>query len=173
MSLKKQKDSIKLICLLMLFAFKVQALPEDKEKVMYLSADSADISQSEHRGVYSGNVQVDQGTTHLRATKVITDGDKNNKLAKAIAIGDKKNQAHYWSKTNANKPITHAKADKIYYLPKDNIIKLVGNACITQGKNTFRASSIVYDTLKEHVVANNKGDKKRTTIILYPEKKKA
>ncbi|WP_058451980.1 MULTISPECIES: lipopolysaccharide transport periplasmic protein LptA [Legionella] len=145
------------------------ALPEDREKPVELSADTADLNQQTHRGEFIGHVQLDQGSSHLRAANAITEGNAQNKLVLAIANGDQKEQAHFWILTELNKPPLHAYADVIRYHPDQHLIELIGNARVVQGENSFSAPKISYDTLKQHVVSKSDG-KARTTIIFHPEK---
>lgn len=148
----------------------VHALPTDKEQIMHVTADSADLSQLHHKGVYTGNVVFVQGTTNLHATKAITEGNLKNELTLAIANGTNGKQAHYWTQTDPNKPPFHAYADTIKYYPLKHTIELIGNARIEQGPNSLSAAKIIYDTQEQHVVSQSDG-KTRTVIILYPEKK--
>lgn len=146
------------------------ALPEDREQVMNLRADTADLNQETHRGVYVGDVQLEQGSTHVEAAEAVTEGDANNKLIRAVAKGDKKVQAHYWALTATDKPPLHAYADEIIYYPDRHLIELIGDARITQGDNSFSAPKISYDTERQHVITQRDG-KLRTTIIIHPEKR--
>lgn len=148
----------------------LSAMPDDREKVMELSADAADLSQQTHRGVYEGHVELDQGTTHLRAARAVTEGNQQNKLVVAIAEGDNDNQAHYWTQTALDKPLLHAYADTIRYYPDKHLIELIGNARVEQGDNSFSAPKISYDTVKQHVLSQSDG-KSRTLIVIHPEKK--
>lgn len=158
------------ICFLLLLSQTIAALPEDREKPAQLKANTADLNQQSHRGEYSGKVKFDQGTTHLRATKAITQGDKQNKLISAFAFGDKNKQAHYWEKTSVDKPILHAYADEIRYYAARHLIELKGNARVIQGEDSCTAVNISYDTVKQHVIAKSTG-KNRTVIIIHPGKK--
>lgn len=166
------RTRVKTIALLFTFLFPALcfSLPEDREQIIKLHADTADLNQSTHRGVYKGNVCLDQGTTHVRAAEAITEGNAENKLVMALAKGDKKNQAHYWATPEKDKPELHAFADEIYYYPERHVIELVGNARIQQGENSFSAAKIIYDTESQHVLTENNG-KGRTTIIIHPENK--
>lgn len=169
----KCKNKLKALTLTLLFLLSSKfcfALPEDRQKQLVLSADSADLNQQSHHGVFIGNVQLDQGSTHLRASSARTEGDKLNKLVLAEAKGDDKEQAHFWILTELNKPPLHAFADTIQYFPERNIVELIGNARVAQGDNSFSAPKIIYDTLKQHVLSKSDG-KTRTTIILHPGKK--
>lgn len=148
----------------------VLAMPDDRDKTMELSAETADLSQQTHRGEYIGDVQLDQGTTHLRAAKAVTEGNDKNKLVVAIASGDQTNQAHYWTKTAEDKPLLHAFADTIRYYPDRHLIELIGKARVEQGNDSFAAAKISYDTLKQHVVSQSDG-KDRTLIVIHPPKK--
>ena len=143
------------------------ALPADKTQPVNLKANSADLNQQTHHGVYMGDVEFDQGTTHLRAAMATTEGNEKNQLTKAVATGNKENQAHYWTLTALNKPPMHAFADTIYYYAARHLILLTGNARIEQGDNSFAAPNIRYDTLHQHVITKRVGDH-RTTIIIHP-----
>ncbi|MBA2649110.1 MAG: lipopolysaccharide transport periplasmic protein LptA [Legionella sp.] len=155
---------------LMLISGIVHALATDKEQPIQVFADSANLSQKEHQGIYTGNVQFNQGSTHIRADNAITKVTDKNQLTLAIANGSKNNQAHYWAETEANKPPLHAYADSIRYYPQRHLIELKGAARVVQGNNSFSAAIITYDTIKQHVVSQSEGTL-RTNIIIYPEKK--
>jgi lipopolysaccharide export system protein LptA len=168
MSQPKVKTGLYLM--LMIISIIGYALPTDKEQTMHVVSDSADLSQKDHKGVYSGNVEFIQGSTNLHAANAVTQGDNKNQLTLAIANGKKGEQAHYWTETGPDKPPFHAYADTIKYYPLKHLIELVGNARVEQGTNSLSAAKISYDTLEQHVITESKG-KIRTTIIIYPEKK--
>lgn len=145
------------------------ALSDDRNQIMQLSAGSADLNQQDHRGIYIEDVKLDQGTTHIRAAKAVTEGNSKNQITKAIIQGNKEAQAHYWTLTDTKKPPMHAFADIIYYYPAKHMIKLVGNARVEQGEDSFSAPSITYDTLHQHVVSKSDGHGP-TTIVIHPGK---
>lgn len=146
------------------------ALPSDKQQVMHVTADTADLNQQKHKGTYIGNVVFVQGTSNLQAAKAMTLGNLKNQLTLAIANGSDGKQAHYWTQSEPNKPPFHAYADTIKYFPLKHTIELIGNARIEQGQNSLSAAKIIYDTQEQHVISQSNG-KTRTVIILYPEKK--
>ncbi|PJD96878.1 MAG: lipopolysaccharide transport periplasmic protein LptA [Legionella sp.] len=146
------------------------ALPADKEEVIHVTADSADLSQQQHKGTYTGNVIFIQGTTNLHAAQALTQGNSNNQLILAIARGANNQQAHYWTETGAGKPPFHAFADVIKYHPIKQTIELIGHARIEQGTNSLSAAKIIYNIEEQHLISQS-NNKTRTVIILYPEKK--
>lgn len=169
--MNKQPLTIKtfiLVTLLLMSNF-ASALSTDRKQVLQMRAGSADLNQQTHQGIYIGDVQLDQGTTHIRAVEAITTGNEKNQLILAVIKGDKRSQAHYWTLIDENKPPVHAYADIINYYPEKHLIELIGNARVEQGTNSFAAPKISYDTVAQHVIAQpDKGG--RTTIIFHPEK---
>ncbi len=176
MSKKMGNKLTKLIafaCIYILHANLSFALENDSSEPLELKANSADINQGEHTGKYIGEIEFDQGTTHIRADKAITQTDANNKLSAAIIYGNKTNQAHYWSNIAKDKPALHAYADIIKYYPDKKIIELIGNARIEQGENLFTAPKIIYDIQKQHIVSTSmQNNKQKTIIIFHPPRKK-
>lgn len=161
------KAKLILVCFFITNAY---ALPTDKEQIMHVTADSADLSQLHHKGTYTGNVVFVQGTTNLHASEAVTEGNTKNQLSLAIAKGADGKPAHYWTETGPDKPPFHAYADIIRYYPLKHLIELEGNARVEQGPNSLSAAKIIYDTQEQHLVSQS-DEKTRTVIILYPEKK--
>lgn len=154
---------------LFLISHLASALSTDRDQILQVRANSADLNQQTHQGIYLGDVQLDQGTTHIRAVEATTTGNEKNQLVLAVIKGDKTSQAHYWTLIDEKKPPVHAYADTINYYPDKHLIELIGNARVEQGTNSFTAPTIRYDTLAQHVIAQP--DKSgRTTIIFHPEK---
>ena len=144
----------------------IHALPEDSKAPLYVRADAADINQTSHKGIYTGNVTVDQGSTHIRAAKAVTEGDAQNQIKKAIIKGDATTQAHYWTLQSKDKSELHAFADTICYYPKSHQIVLEGHASVVQDQNKIEASTIRYNTQTQHMSTPFQGE--QTTISIQP-----
>lgn len=147
------------------------SLSSDQKQIIELRAGSADINQQTHQGIYLEDIQLDQGSTHIRAHKATTTSDTNNQLVLAIIEGNQTTQAHYWTIPAENKPTVHAYADIIKYYPDKHLIELIGRARVEQASNSFSAPKITYDTQAQHVVSQSTASA-RTTIIFHPEKRK-
>jgi lipopolysaccharide export system protein LptA len=159
-----------LVWLIVLFMHTTQlfALPEDRMKIVHVQANTADINQQTHEGIYDGDVALDQGSTHVRAAHARTVGNDKNKLILAVITGNKTAQAHCWTQIQSDKPPLHAFADTIKYYPERHLIELIGHARVEQGRHSFSAPFIRYDTLAQHVISKPHGSE-RTTILFYPE----
>ena len=160
-----------ILLLALLITNSVYALHEDEKEKIHLAADHADLNQQTHQGQFIGEVSLDQGTRHLRAEKAITYGNEKNKLNTAVAYGSNENLAHYWELTHKDKPPIHAYANEIHYYPLQHMIKLIGNAKVIQGDDSFSAPQIHYDTLKQHVTTVKQSNA-RTEIVIHTDKHK-
>ena len=141
------------------------ALPDDRSQPARLTANTADLNQETHTGVYTGDVQFDQGSSHLRANKAITHATKENKISSAFAYGTKNTPAHYWEQTALDKPPIHAYAIEIHYDATKHRIDLIGEARVVQGEDSFTAPQISYDTLTKQIIA--KADKSARPQIIF------
>ncbi len=159
-----------LILIASVFCTMAQAMPEDKNQLANLAADTADLNQQKHLGVYEGNVSFDQGTTHLRAHKAVTEGNEKNQLTLAIAYGNTEAVAHFWTQTALDKPLLHAYADTIKYYPEQHLIELIGHARVIQGDDSFSAPKIKYQTEEQHIISESNAEE-RTVIIMHPKAK--
>lgn len=148
----------------LLLSTQLLALPDDNKQPLLVKADSADLSQTQHLGVYQGHVSIDQGSTHIRSDKTTTVGNADNKLVKAIFEGNAREQAHYWTQQTQDKPPLHAYADKICYCPEQFQIILIGHARVVQENNQITASMICYN-IKTQRVRTPLGDDQTTINI--------
>lgn len=168
---KSTRKTVK--CLLFFFLFFTSvsfALTDDRLQLLQLKANYADINQETHEGAYTQNVELDQGSTHLRADNALTKVNNKNQLTEAIANGNKTEPAHFWTLVDIKKPPLHAYASIIRYFPERHLIELEGNAHVEQGTDSFSAPKISYDTLHKHVISNCNG-LGQTVIIFHPENK--
>lgn len=163
---------LSLLLTLGMFPALASALPEDSRAILELRSGKVTFDQKKHYGVFSDHVELDQGSTHIRAFKVITETNDKNQLVKAIIMGQAKELAHYWSLMAENKPPVHAYADQIEYYPNEHLIKLIGHAHIEQGTNSFSAPKITYNIETQKVLTEAKKDQ-RTLIIFHPESDKS
>ncbi len=156
--------------LLMLFGLlccmhECMALSSDKTAPLNFQADSVDMNHTTHHGVYIGHVAIDQGSTHIRAETIITDGDNEHEVTKAILKGKDSQQAYYTTITDKDKQTLQAYADIIYYYPERHFVELIGHAKVLQGANSIVAHHISYDVTTAHVITQYQAGTPATIII--------
>ncbi|MCB1867992.1 MAG: lipopolysaccharide transport periplasmic protein LptA [Gammaproteobacteria bacterium] len=144
------------------------ALESDREQPLYVEADGADLNDKTGVSVYTGNVVITQGSIKLSAHKV-TLTQKGEKSDHILAEG---NPVKFEQQTGGSKGLIKGQAKTADYHLDSETIFMVGDAIITQGKDTFRSDRITYDRVKGEVKAgaSAKG-KQRVRIAIQPQKK--
>ncbi len=162
------KRNLLILCLSCLISVSY-ALDSDQQQQLLISSDTADLNSQTGVGVYTGNVTIDQGTTHVRGDKV-TSYSANNKITQVVAEGGQKQQARYESVIDPNKPPLIATADTIKFFPDKNYAILLGHAYVQQGANSIAGEHLEYDLtnkiLKSITAPSDKAV--RTRIVIDP-----
>lgn len=146
----------------LLFSPSVFALATDRQQKLILNSATAQMNLETGVSIYEGSVRVEQGSTQLRADKLIIHTDKQNQLQQATAIGK---PAHYRTLPQLNKPEFHADADTIEYYPPKNLVVLIGNAKAYQNNNVYTGPRIEYNTVTQTIISPQSATG-RTTIII-------
>lgn len=146
------------------------ALPEDSEKTIHIVANSTEFNYKTGLDVYEGNVQIDQGTTHVKADKLITQKDEHHHIVSAIAYG-LAHLAEYTTIPKAGDVNLNAKAKIIRYFPTTSTIILEENVTVTQGKNSFHGPHIIYN-MKNQTVSAPASKNGRASIVIEPKQLK-
>jgi lipopolysaccharide export system protein LptA len=137
-----------LLALMLIFASPaVFALESDKEQPIELAADSVDIDESTGMSTYRGDVDLRQGTIRVRAD-VVTVHQNKRKPTKIIAEGG---PVKFQQRSDKG-PIKGEARRVEYEVNSENLI-LIGDAVLTQGKDSMRSDRIVYDRVKSVVKA--------------------
>lgn len=157
-----------LLALLIFYSSATLALDSDRFAVMHITSDSATYDRNQHTITYDGNVQVEQGTSHLDGDKVIVyqTPTNTNKIEQVIAYG---NPAHYSTIPQAGKNRLYIEASKITYSPIKRTVLLEGNGKVTQDGNVFSGPHIWYDMINGVVHSLAAPGKQRTEMIIQPQ----
>jgi lipopolysaccharide export system protein LptA len=143
------------------------ALDSDRVKEADIKFANLTHDYKNNTSVFCGDVQLDQGTTHLTADKLTTKSTKSRTLEQATAYG-LNTLAHLWTIPNPGEPVLHAFAKVIKYYPSKGYISLQGNVTITQGKNSFKGETIHYD-MNQKIITVPASNNNRSTIVYNPK----
>jgi lipopolysaccharide export system protein LptA len=151
--------------LLSLISLAAYALSSDNDLPMSITSDKLDFNNKTGITIFTGNVKMDQGTTHLRADKVTVYKQPDGEIDKIVALGK---QAHYSTLPETGKDVMDAFGNSIEYYPKKKQAIILGDGAIKQGKNIFTAQHIIYDLAKDTLTSiPTKGSPAK--LILHPE----
>ncbi|WP_415896734.1 lipopolysaccharide transport periplasmic protein LptA [Neptuniibacter sp. QD57_21] len=151
----------------------VFALPDDQDKPIYITADSASINDTTGITTYKGNVIIKQGSLLIEAAHVDMHR-ANGDVDKLIAKGS---PAHFRQQQEVNGNFTDAWGRHMVYMVNKKELTITQNAKVIQAKDTFTGTKIVYDLNKSIVNAfgstsANSKDKGRVNMVIQPSKKK-
>ncbi|WP_415906071.1 lipopolysaccharide transport periplasmic protein LptA [Neptuniibacter sp. QD72_48] len=151
----------------------VFALPDDQDKPIYITADSASINDTTGITTYKGNVIIKQGSLLIEAAHVDMHR-ANGDVDKLVAKGS---PAHFRQQQEVNGNFTDAWGRHMVYMVNKKELTITQNAKVIQAKDTFTGTKIVYDLNKSIVNAfgstsANSKDKGRVNMVIQPSKKK-
>ena len=126
------------------------ALDTDSKEKLHIIADSGTYNFKTGIDVYEGHVQVNQGTTHIIADKLITKKNKQHKIQEATAYGEQ-TLAHYWTLPKLGEPEMHAHAKIIKFYPLESNATLEHDVHIEQGENKFQGELIHYNNNEQTI----------------------
>ena len=159
-----------LVCLFALTVGLVQALPDDKNQSLRITATKQEIDLKVGEVIYIGDVKLVQGTLEINAQKLTVHKDKNQNEESITAEGS---PARYQQQPEPGKPFIHAEASVIHYNFKTEQLMLDKNVSIEQNGSVTKAGHVDYDiksqTAKFSIGSSN--DRVDTIIPAKSEKK--
>ena len=164
---------ISCLCVMMLGAPAALALTAGSTDPIRIEANQASLDDSKGIATYVGRVVVTQGPSKLEADRVVI-FTENNQLVRIEAHG---NPAHFTQLDTAKAQQTDAYGDQIIYEQREELLKLLHNAKLQQGKNSFQGDMIEYDTINRIVNAKGSeagdGTNTRVELIIHPQSREA
>jgi lipopolysaccharide export system protein LptA len=157
----------KLLILLTLLPINALALPSDARETVHIASDSAIYNYKTGVDIYEGNVKVDQGTTHIRADRLITKKNNEHKITEAIAYGTR-SLAHFWTLPRQDEAMINAEAKLIKFYPIKSDAVLENKVRVVQGLNSFTGEIVQYNNTEQTITvpASKNG---RAVIVYNPE----
>ena len=140
-----------LVCLLLALPVAALALPEDRDQPIRITADQALRDEKQGFTVYSGNVNMDQGTLHIDADK-ITVYHMEEEADRIVAEGS---PAHLQQQPEPEKPLVHAEARVIEYFKAEDRVQLREAAKIEQDGSIVTGDTIDYFITEQLVRADS------------------
>ena len=153
-----------LVLLLLLSAGLAHALPDDRDQPIHISADKALRDEKKGFTVYSGNVQMSQGSMELEAD-VLTIYHISDEADKIVAEGK---PAKMRQQPELDKGVVHAHADVIEYFRSEERVHLQSNARIEQDGALVTGDAIDYFILEQLFEAESDPEEGQVIVIIPP-----
>lgn len=160
-----------LVLMLSFSAALTQALPEDRDKPMRITADKAERDDVNGITIYRGSVVLIQGTLKVEA-ETLTIYHTDEDPSEIIAEG---NPAKWQQRPELEKAIVYAKARVITYYKSEDRVHLKTDGYVEQDGSVVNGDSIDYFIEKQLVKAKSdktrKGD--RVVVVIPPSELKS
>ncbi len=157
------------LCLLAMTASLAQALPDDKNQSLRITAMKQEVDLKVGEVIYIGDVKLVQGTLEINAQKLTVHKDKNQNEESITAEGS---PARYKQQPEAGKPVVHAEAGIIHYNFKTEQLTLDKNVSIEQNGTVSKAGHVDYDIKSQRAkLSIGDGGQVETVIPAKPDKK--
>ncbi|HVV68781.1 MAG TPA: lipopolysaccharide transport periplasmic protein LptA [Gammaproteobacteria bacterium] len=162
---------IKLLPMLSLFGLLIPgnclALSTDRDQPAHFIADKFQTNQKTGITIFTGHVQMDQGTTHLTADKVTVYNGEHGRINKAIAVGA---PAHYSTLPDNEKKnrMMDAYGKTIEYYPQLRKAVILGDGIVIQGPNRLNGEHIIYELDKQLATSLPTGTA-QSVLVLQPQ----
>ncbi len=147
----------------LLLAGTTAALESDQRQPIYMEADGVEINDG-GTSTYQGDVVVTQGSIRMTADKV-TVSRKANGADHVVARG---NPVTFQQQMEDREGLIKGRSKRAEYTTDSEIIILIGDAVLTQGKDTFKSDRIIYNRIKGQVLAGDKAQGKRVRVTIQP-----
>ena len=143
-------------------------LASDADQPIHIEGDDAEIDQNNETIVYTGSVQIVQGSLRVTGERMIVkiSGDQVERIT---TVGS---PAHYNQELDDNQGHVRASADSIVYHTSNERIFLNGSAQLEQLGNKLSGESIRYDIVKGKVDASAGDTDGRVRMQLDPASRK-
>ncbi len=126
------------------------ALPDDRNQPIYIQSDRAERDERKGTTVYTGDVEIDQGSLHISAERVTIamDGNQVNR----IDASGKPAKMH--QKPAVDREPVYARALTLQYDVQREILTLIDQASVTQEGSTVKGERIEYFVREQRVKAS-------------------
>ncbi len=145
------------------------ALQSDSEQPFNLEADGVEINDATGVSIYQGNVIITQGTIRITADQVTvtqSPGQGDHIVAEGKPV-------RFQQRVEGKKQLVKGHSKKAIYDTDSEILTMIGDAVMTQGKDSFKSDRIIYDRVKGQVRAGSKAKgKQRVRVTIQPKKKR-
>jgi lipopolysaccharide export system protein LptA len=158
------------------------ALATDKDQPIEIEADYAQLDESKQLTVYTGGVVVIQGSIRMSGDKLTVYYDDDQQLKDAYLEGK---PARFKQRPDGKDEDFEGESRRMEYHARDDLLHLIDDARLTQGKQTLTGPRISYDTKLSILTARGRGPDAagtkpeagkpagRVKIVIPPKQKKA
>lgn len=152
------------LALSLFLATPAMALKDDTNQPLNVVSKEQIADFDSNKAIFLENVIATQGTMEVHADKAELTRDENDELKEVIAYG----KPATFKQLQENGKVIHSQSSIIQYLPKKNLLILIGRATIWQENSHVDGERIEYNTITKQLKASNEnsqGGRVQSTFI--------
>ncbi|HSP59380.1 MAG TPA: lipopolysaccharide transport periplasmic protein LptA [Halomonas sp.] len=146
------------------------ALEGDAEAPVEVVADQLDLDDAAGTAIYTGDVEIQQGSMQLTGDRVEIQRNAEGQLTRATANGDR---AYIEQQPNPDDPLVRGWGRTVIYHVAERRVELIDRAELHQGGDTFDGAYLEYFLDRQVVQARSDSegiqDRQRVRMTLQPE----
>ena len=141
------------------------ALSSDKDQPINIEADQLEIDDSKHISIYRGNVDMRQGSLHIRANRIDFFFTEDNDLIRLEIQG----KPATFNQLNDKQEPMQGSALNMVYFENESLLKLNGQARFQSNEDTIESETITINTESNALEAGNGEKKGRVRMLIQPQ----
>lgn len=156
---------------LTLLAPSAMALESDASQPINVAADRLELDDRAGTAVYTGNVDMQQGSMVLKAHRVEIERNDQGEVTQVTATGQQE-RAYLEQRPAPDDELVKGWGDTVIYHAGARRVELIGHAELHQAKDTFNGAYVEYylDSRKVQARSNAQGSKdQRVRMTLTPK----
>lgn len=143
------------------------AAEQDKQQPIQVEADNLEIRDQDNISIYSGNVQLNQGSLQIRADRLVIHFND----AKDLVLMEMTGQPASFKQRDKNDNEMRGEADRLDYHETESLLVLSGNARFSKGGDTIESGLIRVNTNTNNIEAANPEADQRVRVVIEPKNK--
>lgn len=156
--MRRELGQLLVLTALGLSSFSAAALESDASAPIEIAADQLEIDDRQGTAVYTGSVDMQQGSMQLKAARVDIQRGSNGQVSQVTAKGGGGERAYLEQKPGADEELVKGWGDTVVYHAGERRVELVGNAELHQGGDTFDGAYVEYYLDSRRVQARSSQD---------------
>jgi lipopolysaccharide export system protein LptA len=142
--MRRELGQLLVLTTLGIASFSANALESDASAPIEIAADQLEIDDRQGTAVYTGGVDMQQGSMHLKAARVDIQRADNGQVGQVTAKGGGSERAYLEQKPGADQELVKGWGDTVVYHAAERRVELIGNAELHQGGDTFDGAYVEY-----------------------------
>jgi len=142
--MRRELGQLLVLTTLGIATFSATALESDAGAPIEIAADQLDIDDRQGTAVYTGSVDMQQGSMTLKAARVDIQRGSNGQVDQVTAKGGGGERAYLEQQPGPDKELVKGWGDTVIYHAAERRVELIGNAELHQAGDTFDGAYVEY-----------------------------